>query len=127
MSATYEIGEMRTLFGIDLMQKLEDIRSKMMHMKRPYYMLVRTQPEGTLYTTKIITLSYAQLPKGPNGKLIPLMATLLFRVDNKKGSMTLMWSFPRDIPHTQGVGPFDKVIESVAAQAWASGLPVINA
>ena len=122
----YEIGEIRQLFGIDLMERLDDVRSHMMHREAPYYILVRTQPEGTTYTTKIITLELHQLPRGPSGKIIPLMATLLFRVDNKKGEMTLMWAFPRDTFDTRILDTYDHVIESVASQAWAMGLPVIN-
>ena len=122
----YEIGEIRQLFGIDLMERLDDVRSHMMHRTEPYFILVRTQPEGTIYTTKIITLEKSQLPRGPNGKIIPLMATLLFRVDNKKGTLELMWAFPRDTFDTRILDTYGQVIETVASQAWATGLPVIN-
>jgi hypothetical protein len=125
----YEIGEMRDNMSRDMLALVERIMAAKKGMKEPYYMLVHTQLiADKTYDTKIMVMTKKQLPKGDNGRVMPLIGTLLFRMDNQKGKLELMWSLPRDIPETTFVSDtYGTIVESVAKQAFQMGMPLINA
>lgn len=125
----HEIGELRDNMGRDMLALLDRIVSQKRKATKPYYMLVHTQLVGpNTYDTKVMVMNKEQLPKTDRGKVMPLIGTLLFRMDNRKGKLELMWSLPRDIPQDTLISDtYGTIVESVAQHAFQAGVPIINA
>lgn len=133
MSAMYEIGMIRDLFGQDLMDTLRQAMYECRNLKEPYFIYFFNQHDlidGTVHRTTVRAMRRDQLkqviPTAANGKLIPMLGTCLLKVDNQKGKAEWVWVLPRDIPHTQGMEACGQVIEEIAEQAWARDMPIIN-
>lgn len=133
MSEKYEIGTMRQLFGLGLMERIRQAMSECSNLKEPYYIYFFNQSNAgdhTIHRTKVIAMRKDQLRKVipyVNGRPVAMLGTGLIKVDNQKGLAEWVWMLPRDIPHTQGLDPYDQVITEIAEQAWRMGAPIINA
>ena len=119
----YELGEMEQTMGADLMERLDDVRNQCQKYRFPYYMLVYATKLGNQVFTKILTMRHDKFKElFP----VPMFGTIALRVDNKKGETKVLWCLPRDLP----LDPNEltgQVVESVAKQAFALGMPIINA
>lgn len=86
--------EARNEMAIAHNEQLERVRAENKH-KTVYYILVSAKvraPGSDIIDIKMIVLSKRQ-----RRKLDPMIGTMLYHVDNLKGTMDRIWCLPRDI------------------------------
>jgi hypothetical protein len=121
----YRTGDMRQSLGEDLMKRVEQVVNDNQHRPEPYWLLIYNQKAGMIIRTKILIMGRLNFPRNEQGKVIPMLGTICIKVDNKLGRLDIVWALPRDIPETQEI--YGDVIEDVAKQAMAFGMPIANA
>ena len=123
MKGQIEIGEMERVMGIDLMERLEDVRNQCQKYDFPYIMVVCASILGTVVTTKVLTMT---VPQFHDHFPVPMLGTIALRIDNRKGECKCLWVLPRDVPLDEAE-LYDNIIETVAEQAFALKMPIYNA
>ena len=86
--------DISTAMTLDLQDKLQDVINANKD-KKHYYMLVAISRIESEIVTKILLLSPMQ---GMMLRAKPLKATMLFEVDNKRGSAEWAYCLPQDMP-----------------------------
>jgi hypothetical protein len=121
----YTTGDLRQCMGEDFMKNVYAVINRNQHRAEPYWLLVHTSVIGRHVHTRIVIMGRENFVRDDQGRVIPLLDTILLKVDNRKGDLEVVWALPADIPDTQAI--YGDVVESVAEQAWNLNMPIINA
>ena len=114
-----EIGDLRQQLTKDLRDELEGVVNNYAKRFDGYYILVRSYwdvVQPNVLHTKLMIL----LKKPP-----AFIGTLLFLVDNKKGTITQMYALPNDMP-LDGVAMSDQGSQRVFESAERNNSPLLN-
>lgn len=86
--------EARNEMAIAHNEQLERVRAENKH-KTVYFILVSAQVNNI--DNDVIDIKMIVLSKRQRRKLDPIIGTMLYHVDNLKGTMKRIWCLPRDI------------------------------
>lgn len=114
----FEIGELRNQLSLDLQRRLVAIRDHWASEPN-YFLLIHSDrlDESTDFT-RIVRI------RQPNREKIPIQkifGAMLLYVDNRKGSMDVIWNLPLDIPTDPRVKS-EEMVPEVAESAKDLGL-----
>jgi hypothetical protein len=108
-----ELGETRQELTKSLLSKLFKVIDSNPNFADVYYIMVHAKPEGSgspVIRQKIVVM---------HNKPSMMLSTLLFKVDLKRGELTLEWALPGDWPtytlDTSVGEPVPEVIASIKA------------
>lgn len=101
-----ELGETRQQMTRDLMKRIEKIINET--PKDKYYILVHGKPFPN--TPNVIKMKYVIIDRKPS----MMLSCMLFEVDNRKGTLKLLWALPGDWP-VLSVDQDEPVPETIAS------------
>jgi len=103
---TQQLGETREQMARDLMKRIEKIINETPREK--YYILVHGKPFPN--QPNVIKMKYVIIDRKPS----MMLSCMLFEVDNRKGSLKLLWALPGDWP-VLAVDQKEPVPETIAS------------
>lgn len=128
------VGDWRKWLTEELYKRIDEVVSQKSDYKAPYYIQVQLNPEYTgpaaaSNDTKDVTFTAKRiygirLVLMNNPPILPQLGTMLWKVDNKKGKVTLEYALPADRPHTTEDSDNEGEIARIVAES-GYGLPLV--
>ena len=110
--ANPQLGELTKAIAEDTAKNIEQILAEKRHLSH-YYIFVHQRFHGNVLNEKIVIM-----PQRP----VPMLASWALEVDNRSGTLILLWKLPLDIP-LDGV-PLEGFDPNVAQAAKDLNMPI---
>jgi len=128
-----ELGEIRSEMSRDVVEVVEQVINRFQGKRHPYYLLVYSEEGVDVYPEKgyqgkpekmmkledkhIIRTRVLVLDQRPD----PMLGTICFKVDNRRGEIWKEWMLPQDVPLPETILDGEGVVRSVLESAQIIG------
>jgi len=128
-----ELGEIRDEMSRDVIEVIEQVINRFQKKRHPYYLLVYSEQGVDVYPEdayrgkpmKMIKLEDKQVIRTRililDYRPFPILGTMCFRIDNKRGEIWKEWMLPQDVPLPESILSGEKMVPSVLESAQIIG------